>query len=544
MTAPGFARHWTVRKSVLVGFGALLLVVIAVNLFILERVRSIYDETHTIDADALAGINGLEDIVILDIDAERLSGEFLVTRDSGEWSELQRTWRTHKEKLNSATVAYASTVFEQEDRDLYGELKAKQYDYIRVIDLLADSTPTASRDPNTVTQINTSREAYRNAIQSEVKWNRRNANDSVAEINKTVSSIQGSLIIGLLFCVGIAALTAYVVTSAVDQPLSRLLGVIGTMRGGDLSVRTAFNTTNEFGQIGQGVDKMAGDLATLIAQVGTATVQVGTSASEIAATNRAQEATTNEIAATTVEVGATAKEISATSRELAKSMTEAGGVVERTVNVAGAGHANLSRMESSMAQIIEASNQINSKLSVLNEKASNINTFVTTITKVADQTNLLSLNAAIEAEKAGEYGRGFSVVATEIRRLADQTAVATYDIDQMVKEIQSALAAGLMGMEKFSEEVRRAADVIGQSGQQFAQIIDAVQALGPIFGTLNEGMQSQSTGAQQISETLTQLSAAMQQAVHSLQQSNEAITHLDDALRGLNTGIDKFTVHA
>ena len=98
---------------------------------------------------------------------------------------------------------------------------------------------------------------------------------------------------------------------------------------------------------------------------------------------------------------------------------------------------------------------MNAKLAVLNEKASNINQVVTTITKVADQTNLLSLNAAIEAEKAGEHGRGFAVVATEIRRLADQTAIASYDIEQLVKEMQSAVSAGVMGMDKFSEEVRR-----------------------------------------------------------------------------------------
>ena len=72
---------------------------------------------------------------------------------------------------------------------------------------------------------------------------------------------------------------------------------------------------------------------------------------------------------------------------------------------------------------------------------------------MADQTNLLSLNAAIEAEKAGEYGLGFAVVAMEIRRLADQTAVATYDIEKMVKEMHSAVAAGVMGMDKFSDEV-------------------------------------------------------------------------------------------
>ena len=130
---------------------------------------------------------------------------------------------------------------------------------------------------------------------------------------------------------------------------------------------------------------------------------------------------------------------------------------------------------------------------MLSEKAGNISQVVTTITKVADQTNLLSLNAAIEAEKAGEYGRGFAVVATEIRRLADQTAVSTYDIEQIVKEIQSAVAAGVMGMDKFSEEVRRGMQDMQQVGGQLSQVIQQVQALAPRIESVNEGMQAQAT---------------------------------------------------
>src|SRR3981081_3804680 len=131
-------------------------------------------------------------------------------------------------------------------------------------------------------------------------------------------------------------------------------------------------------------------------------------------------------------------------------------------------------MEATMRQVMEAGSAVNAKLGVLNEKASNINQVVTTITKVADQTNLLSLNAAIEAEKAGEHGRGFVVVATEIRRLADQTAVASYDIEQLVKEMQSAVSAGVMGMDKFSEEVRRGVNEVGQVREQLAKIIGKV----------------------------------------------------------------------
>ena len=197
-------------------------------------------------------------------------------------------------------------------------------------------------------------------------------------------------------------------------------------------------------------------------------------------------------------------------------------------------------MEGTMGRVVEAAASINAKLAVLNEKAGNITQVVTTITKVADQTNLLSLNAAIEAEKAGEYGRGFAVVATEIRRLADQTAVATYDIEQMVKDIQSAVAAGVMGMDKFSEEVRRGVDEIRQVSIQLAQIIHQVQALSPRFQTVNEGMQSQASGAQQISEILTQLSESAHQTAESLRQSNLAIEQLNGAARSLQNSVTRF----
>src|SRR5215468_10741646 len=192
-------------------------------------------------------------------------------------------------------------------------------------------------------------------------------------------------------------------------------------------------------------------------------------------------------------------------------MNEVNRVAEETASLAGSGQTSIGRMESTMRQIMDASGSITAKLAVLSEKTTNINSVVTTITKVADQTNLLSLNAAIEAEKAGEYGLGFAVVAMEIRRLADQTAVATYDIEKMVKEMQSAVAAGVMGMEKFSQDVKGGVEEVRQVTKHLAQIIDQVQTLPPRFQTVSEGMNAQATGAQQISDALTQLGEAAQQ---------------------------------
>lgn len=285
----------------------------------------------------------------------------------------------------------------------------------------------------------------------------------------------------------------------------------------------------------RGVDSLAG----LVNQVQKSGVQVNTSLTEIAATAREQQATSNEVAATTTEIGATSKEISATAKELVKTITEVTRVAEETAGLAGSGQSALTRMGETMQQIMTAAASINAKLAVVNEKASNINQVVSTINKVADQTNLLSLNAAIEAEKAGEYGRGFAVVATEIRRLADQTAVATYDIEGIVKEMQSAVSAGVMGMDKFSEEVRRGVTDVRQVSDQLAQIIHQVQALTPRFETVDEGMQTQAAGAQQISEALGQLGEAARQSAESLGQLNQGLEQLHEASRGLRSGVEQ-----
>lgn len=297
-------------------------------------------------------------------------------------------------------------------------------------------------------------------------------------------------------------------------------------------------------ELASGIQQMLDSLNSLVARIQQSGVQVTSSATEIAATAKQQEATVTEQAATTNQIKATVTQITATSNELVKTMNDVTEVAWKTSESANTGRSSLQHMETTMHQMVEASESIGSKLAVLSEKAGNINTVVTTINRVADQTNLLSLNAAIEAEKAGEYGVGFAVVATEIRRLADQTAVATWDIEQMVKEMQSAVSAGLMGMEKFSEEVRRGVDDVRQVGSQLAHIIEQVNALIPRFEEVNEAVSSQAQGGQQIRDAIVQLSESAHQTADSLRQSNGAIMQLNEAALRLQEGASHFQVNA
>ena len=404
---------------------------------------------------------------------------------------------------------------------------------------LATASPEQTIDyyNRTIDEIRLQRDKLLNALAAQVQTD-ITSRSLVADRKAVLGQICAALMLFACFIVG------RLQSTSVAKPLNQLVSALDRMRQGDFTERVNIQRKDEFGVLGEGLNRLADDLSGLVGQVQRSGIQVNMTTTEIAATAKEQQSTANEIAATTAEIGATSKEISATSRELVKTMNDVSHVAEDTTELANTGQASISRMETNMRQIMEASGSITAKLAVLSEKTANINSVVTTITKVADQTNLLSLNAAIEAEKAGEYGLGFAVVAMEIRRLADQTAVATYDIEKMVKEMQSAVAAGVMGMDKFSEEVRRGVEEIRQVSTQLAQIIHQVQTFTPRFLTVNEGMNAQATGAQQISETLVQLNESAQQTAESMRQSNIAIEQLNDAARGLQTSVARFKLEA
>lgn len=436
------------------------------------------------------------------------------------------------------------------------------------------------------------------------KIQRKNIDSASASlISEVTSTIVFSILLLLIACISAAVITFELIRNVVE-PLKNAVHATDKITAGDLSVNLSDSANDEVGHLGKsfnlmvkkfqsdieiekqtseeleervyliagvieqaakgdltGVLELSGDsdficvlaknvqtmldnLNNLVSQVQRSGIQVTSSTTEIAATAKQQEATVTEQAATANEISTTAQEISATSQELVNTMGDVTNVVESTANEAANSQSSLNDMENTMQTMMDATSNISTKLSVLSEKAANINSVVTTITKVADQTNLLSLNAAIEAEKAGEYGAGFSVVATEIRRLADQTAVATWDIEQMVKEMQTAVSAGVMGMDKFSEEVRGGVNDVQQVGSQLAGIIDAVQVMLPSIEAVHEGMQNQSLGAQQINESISQLSEGTQQTADSLRQSGGALSQLNDAARSLQSGVSIFKVKA
>jgi len=355
-------------------------------------------------------------------------------------------------------------------------------------------------------------------------------------------------IIVMLLAIGLALL----IGTAIAKPINKIIAVAKVIAEGNLAeagqaiaaMQPAMQgkTKDEPAQLFAAVSTMTQRLVSLVGQVQRSSVQLVSTATEIAAASRQEEAAVTEFGASTTEVTASVKEISATSQELVQTMQGIKTVATDTEGLADTGRTGLTGMETSMRQLATATATISSRLAVINEKANAINSMVTTITKVADQTNLLSLNAAIEAEKAGEYGLGFAVVAREIRRLADQTAVASLEIEQTVREMQTSVTSGVMEMDKFTGEVSQGVQAVNQIGAQMGRIIEQVKVLTPRFESVSEGMQAQSSGARQISEAMIQLSEGAHKTTESLRQFNTATEQLKEAARGLQQEIARFKI--
>ncbi|MDH0749686.1 methyl-accepting chemotaxis protein [Pseudomonas sp. GD03842] len=539
-------KNWTLRQRILASFAVIIAIMLLMVIVAFNRLLVIESSGDEVRLDALPGVYYSSTVRGAWVESYIRTQQLLAEGAGRPLTNAEEDqYKEYDDRLQSQIAAYQKSIFEESDRSEFAQFLQLRERFGLVLNGIlsayqGDNFAMAQRIfTEQLTPMWFEGRKVLNALGTKNKINADRASDN---IQAAVYSAKITLGISLIIAVLVAGICGLLLMRAILAPMNRIVRILDVMRTGDLSSRLNLERKDEFDAVQTGFNDMVTELAALVSQAQRSSVQVTTSVTEIAATSKQQQATATETAATTTEIGATSREIAATSRDLVRTMTEVTSAADQASILAGSGQQGLARMEETMHSVMGAADLVNSKLAILNEKAGNINQVVVTIVKVADQTNLLSLNAAIEAEKAGEYGRGFAVVATEVRRLADQTAVATYDIEQMVREIQSAVSAGVMGMDKFSEEVRRGMFEVTQVGEQLSQIIHQVQALAPRVLMVNEGMQAQATGAEQINQALVQLGDASSQTVESLRQASFAIDELSQVAVGLRSGVSRFKV--
>ena len=464
------------------------------------------------------------------------------------------------QQINAGFQKYETTDSSPEEERLYADLKPKwaswendHKDLLQAVSSLGNQAfPAANTPKGQVIYQVWEREvpdfkSASDAIEKLIEYNNRNGEaEAISGKDSSRTAIFWS-VVALIAAPAIGFFGSNYFIRTIARPLgARIADVVDVaenVAGGDLTRNIPdTESADELGKLQNSIHVMVNNLSGLVRQIQSSGIQITTSTTEIAASGKQLQATVAEQLASTNEVTATAQQIAATSKNVVRAMDDVKLQAVETADAASHSQQDLDQMEKVMRELVIATAAITSKLDVMHEKANNINTVVTTITKVADQTNLLSLNAAIEAEKAGEYGTGFAVVAREIRRLADQTAVATLEIEQMVKEMQGAVSIGVMEMDHFSKTVTSAVDDVARISDQVEGVIEQVKGLTPKFEMVCQSIEEQSQGAQQISEAMQQLSEGSQQTSDALRESNLALELLDDCTQTLRSEIASFHV--
>ena len=575
-------KKMTLQRRMLFAFFFMGLIVLTVALVGWLRNYSLSKHINTLNTNTLPSVVGLWKVKeghtqIESSERALLDPTYSLQERQNELARIEEAWKQIKEGFQQ----YEKTPRNQEEEQVYQQLQKKwqewqqnhqellklneEFEKMGILNPLKQqlvllnnnqknspemtaaiaATVVLNRLRDRVQANRTSFLAATNLLLETIEINREVGTQAAQKAKNDVTNSTLWMIIGITIGPLTAILFGWYFSRTVAKPLGtkiqKVIKVAENISDGDLTTEIeVLDEQDEIGTLMVAFQKMTQSLNSLITQVQQSGIQITTSTTQIAASGRQLESTVAQQVASTNEVTATGKEIANTSQELRHTIEEVAAVSEETAIAADKGQKELMRMEDTMIQLKNSTSSISAKLGVISEKANNINQVVTTITKVADQTNLLSLNAAIEAEKAGEYGTGFAVVAREIRRLADQTAVATLDIEQMVKDMQSAVATGVMEMDKFTKEVSNSVTDVRNISEQLAQIIQQVQSLTPRFENVNQGMGTQCQGAQEISKAMEQLSEASQQTAESLSETNLALEQLNNAAQSLQQEISRF----
>lgn len=432
--------------------------------------------------------------------------------------------------MTSTSAKSAIDFFEVRDREFLPALQAGEA--VRVAAALA--------------RMQQNYESHRVAINEVVRLSKlQNAAREANAINVVANLTRYLVVLAILILISVVVM-AWVAARAVERMTGRIRmasDIANRVASGDLSTEMPRVDARDItGGLLGAIATMSGNLRALVSRVKQASIELMSTATEFAATSRQQEHTVQGFGSSTNQIAAAVKQINSTHQELLTTMEGVNVVAAQTAELAIGGQSGLSQLDLSMDRLASAGHTVAARLAAIRDEAAQITGVVTTISKVADQTNLLSINAAIEAEKAGEQGLGFLVLAREIRRLADQTAVATLDIEQMVKQMQSAVSAGVMEIDRFAEEVKVGVLGVGRINGQFSQIISQVRTLSDRFDVVNDGMRSQHTGTRQIGEAMGQLIDGARQTSTSLREFNAATESLRDAVGTLKQEITQFNV--
>ena len=508
-------KNLSIQAKLLVGFGVLIGFFVCMAAYAGYSAYSMNGRTSEITQDWMHSGNLVNDIFADASFIRRAEMALVMQKDAGQAAATEKEILERRQALHGKideyhriidTVSYDTPEEKQRDVEMLAAIENSWNSYEAAADKVSELYKAGQRDKAlTMVAEDTKDEfaVFDAAIVKAIDFNKQGAEDAGKDCTNTYHDVLVSSLLLVFVALAVSLALAVYLIRNIKASVQEILRVSGQVAKGNLTEQVHITGGDEFAQIASEYNTMLKNVRTLIKTLQSNAQQVAAASEELTASAEQSAQVTQQIAQSITDVSQfTADQMtdmdkaSAVAGDVAASSETAAGVIGQTmdktkqaVQRANEGNTIVEATVAEMQQIAETVTDSAAVIARLGERSKEIGDIVETISGIAGQTNLLALNAAIEAARAGEHGKGFSVVAEEVRKLAEQSEEATQHISTLIRSIQDETEKAVVTMDQGTKEVERGRESVGSAGKAFGEIRRVVADVEESSNTVTERIQ-------------------------------------------------------
>ncbi|MFY9804280.1 MAG: methyl-accepting chemotaxis protein [Candidatus Acidiferrales bacterium] len=541
----------TLGKKIGAGFGLILLLMIGVAVagyWGTHKTSSAMIDLLQTDAELEEQFAGAR-INALDMRRYEKDAVLDIGKPADQADALDK-WKSTDERFHERIAALTKIAVTNEDKDalgvINGTLKVYEDGFAALVAKLHSGEIKRVKDANADTN------SYRNAVarmadtlqmEDAEHGSRIMDRRQLADVtNKRTLLILLAAVLGGVIVGGIVSVA---ITRRITKPIALVVCAMQRILHGDLTGEAlAITSKDEMGELGDAANEMQRSLRAMIGSVSISAERIATASEEFSATASEQAQGAQAQKDQTHQVAAAMQEMSSTVAQVAENSNKASEASRKAADTARLGGQIVEDTLTKMHAIADSVGHTAKRVQELGRSSNQIGEIIGVIDDIADQTNLLALNAAIEAARAGEQGRGFAVVADEVRKLAERTSKATKEITKMIQNIQTETQSAVEAMQVGTQQVALGVESTTQAGNSLHEIIKTSELVGDMILLIATAATEQSSASEEINANIEQIAKITQETAAGSQESAKAVHELSNLATNLYTLVGKFRVNS